>query len=228
MGITMKFTQILPLAAVSSAFVLPSQEQLQDVAVEANHRGQEWYGDALKEKNELLESFKQHYEDVEDTTKSAWSDFYKSSKSVIDDAFDYASETADGLKDKAYDASSQVESWLRTEGDDLYDSFDDHHDGPPHHGPPNQTVYQLIAESKYTTKLAKLINKYDDLVETLNNTAANYTVFAPTDKAFAKIPEHAPEPSKEELEAVLKYHVVDGFYPAGRVLASHTAPTLLK
>ncbi|GAB1727825.1 hypothetical protein NU195Hw_g2145t1 [Hortaea werneckii] len=238
----MKFTQILPLAAVSSAFVLPSQEQLQDVAVEANHRGQEWYDDALKEKDELLDSFKQHYEDVEDTTKSAWSDFYKSSKSVIDDAFDYASETADGLKDKAYDTSSQVESWLRTEGDELYDSFDDHHDGPPHHGPPhhggphhpphhgppNQTVYQLIAESKYTTKLAKLINKYDDLVETLNNTAANYTVFAPTDKAFAKIPEHAPEPSKEELEAVLKYHVVDGFYPAGRVLASHTAPTLLK
>ncbi|KAI7096982.1 hypothetical protein KC324_g21362, partial [Hortaea werneckii] len=205
----MKFTQILPLAAASSAFVLPSQEQLQDVAIEANHRGQELYGDALKEKNELLESFKQHYEDVEDTTKSAWSDFYKSSKSVIDDAFDYASETADGLKDKAYDTSSQVESWLRTEGDDLYDSFDDHHDGPPHHGPPhhggphhpphhgppNQTVYQLIAESKYTTKLAKLINKYDDLVETLNNTAANYTVFAPTDKAFAKIPEHAPVPS---------------------------------
>merc|ERR1712070_826909 len=143
MGITMKFTQILPLAAASSAFVLPSQEQLQDVAIEANHRGQELYGDALKEKNELLESFKQHYEDVEDTTKSAWSDFYKSSKSVIDDAFDYASETADGLKDKAYDTSSQVESWLRTEGDDLYDSFDDHHDGPPHHGPLTMVVLTI-------------------------------------------------------------------------------------
>merc|ERR1712070_1081263 len=164
--ITMKFTQILPLVAASSAFVLPSQEQLQDIAVEANHHGQELYDDALQEKDELLESFKQHYENVEDTTKSAWGDFYKSSKSVIDDAFDYASETADGLKDKAYDTSSQVESWLRTEGDELYGSFDDHHDGPPphgppHHGPPNQTVYQLIAESKYTTKLAKLINKYD-------------------------------------------------------------------
>merc|ERR1711915_1044335 len=127
MGITMKFTQILPLVAASSAFVLPSQEQLQDIAVEANHHGQELYDDALQEKDELLESFKQHYENVEDTTKSAWGDFYKSSKSVIDDAFDYASETADGLKDKAYDTSSQVESWLRTEGDELYDSFDDHH-----------------------------------------------------------------------------------------------------
>lgn len=92
----------------------------------------------------------------------------------------------------------------------------------------NQTVYQLISESKYTTKLAKLINKYDDLVETLNSTKANYTVFAPTDRAFEKIPEHAPEPSKEVLKAILSYHVVDGFYPAGRVLATHTAPTLLQ
>ena len=89
-------------------------------------------------------------------------------------------------------------------------------------------MYQLISESKYTTKLAKLINKYDDLVETLNSTKANYTVFAPTDKAFEKIPDHAPEPSEEELKALLSYHVVDGFYPAGRVLVTHTAPTLLK
>jgi uncharacterized surface protein with fasciclin (FAS1) repeats len=30
------------------------------------------------------------------------------------------------------------------------------------------------------------------------------------------------------LKAVLSYHVIPDFYPAGRVLASHTAPTLLK
>ncbi|TKA76714.1 hypothetical protein B0A55_03941 [Friedmanniomyces simplex] len=87
---------------------------------------------------------------------------------------------------------------------------------------------RLISESKYTTKLAKLINKYDELVETLNSTKANYTVFAPTDKAFEKLPEHAHEPSKEVLKAILSYHVVDGFYPAARVLVTHTAPTLLE
>lgn len=52
--------------------------------------------------------------------------------------------------------------------------------------------------------------------------------FAPTDHAFEKIPDHAHEPSKEVLKAILSYHVVDGFYPAGRVLVTHTAPTLLK
>ena len=46
-----------------------------------------------------------------------------------------------------------------------------------------------------------------------------------TNKAFEKIPEHAPKPSKEVLKKILTYHVVPEFYPAGRVLASHTAPT---
>ena len=85
---------------------------------------------------------------------------------------------------------------------------------------------QLINESKYTTKLAKLINEYDDLVQLLNGTKANYTVFAPTDEAFEKIPDHGKKPSKEVLKAILQYHVSDEFYPAGRVLHSYTIPTL--
>lgn len=103
-----------------------------------------------------------------------------------------------------------------------------HH--PPHHGDdkPNRTVYELINESKYTTKLAKLINKYDDLVETLNSTKANYTVFAPTDEAFEKIPDHGKHPSKEVLKDILLYHVSPDFYPAGRVLHSYTIPTLFE
>ncbi|KAJ4369114.1 hypothetical protein N0V83_006198 [Neocucurbitaria cava] len=97
---------------------------------------------------------------------------------------------------------------------------------PPHHGKPNRTVYELINESKYTTKLAKWINEYDDLVDALNGTKANYTIFAPTDKAFEKIPHHGKKPSKEVLKDILLYHVSDEFYPAGRVLHSYTIPTL--
>lgn len=109
---------------------------------------------------------------------------------------------------------------------------------PPHHGPPhrhphhphkpNSTIYELIAKSKYTTKLAKLISEYDDLVDLLNGTAANYTVFAPTDKAFEKIPENAPKPSKEFLKKLLTYHVSADFYPAGRVFHADTIPTAYK
>ena len=33
----------------------------------------------------------------------------------------------------------------------------------------------MIAKSKYTTKLAALVNEFPDVVELLNGTAANYT-----------------------------------------------------
>ena len=195
----MKFTQILPLAALSSAFVLPSEEVLSQIQIEDNHRQSGWYEEAVEAKNEVLSDFKKHFEDVTETSKQAWGTIVKSSRNTLDDAFELAEQTADTAEDKYHDATAGIESWLRTEADDFYSSFDGPHDGPPHHGPdhghphhpphhgpPNQTVYQLISESKYTTKLAKLINKYDDLVETLNSTKANYTIFAPTDKAFER------------------------------------------
>jgi uncharacterized surface protein with fasciclin (FAS1) repeats len=169
-------------------------------------------------------------------------------QNVLDDALGKASETIKHAGEEAYHKIHQtgcdVESWL--EGSSFEESFteDPHHPphdgpphrGPPHHGrphhpphdgPPNMTVYELISKSKYTTKLAKLIDEYDDLVKVLNGTKANYTVFAPTDEAFEKIPKHGDhKPSKEMIKKVLLYHVSDDFYPAGRVLHSYTIPTL--
>lgn len=162
-------------------------------------------------------------------------------QNVLDDTFDEISETFKQTGDEAYHkihkAGCDVDSWL----EDFSFEEDPHH--PPHHGrpkephhspphhrkphhPPNETVYQLIAKSKYTTKLAKLIDEFPDLVDKLNGTKANYTVFAPTDSAFEKIPKHGKKPSKEILEKVLLYHVSDEFYPAGRVLHSYTIPSL--
>jgi uncharacterized surface protein with fasciclin (FAS1) repeats len=67
------------------------------------------------------------------------------------------------------------------------------------------TIYELISKSKYTTKLAKLIDEFPEFVKALNSTAHNYTVFAPTNRAFKKIPKHAPKPSKEILKTFLDY-----------------------
>lgn len=50
--------------------------------------------------------------------------------------------------------------------------------GGHHHHKPNLTVYELISKSRYTTKLAELIDEFPDLVKALNGTEANYTVFA--------------------------------------------------
>ena len=151
---------------------------------------------------------------------------------ALDDALDLATEAKDDLSERFHDTTSSIDSWINDELEALDERPPHRRPGRrphhPHHGKPNQTVYELIAGSKYTTKLAKWINEYDDLVEALNSTKGNYTVFAPTDKAFEKIPDHGKKPSKEQLKAYLTYHVVPEFYPAGRVLASHTAPTLLK
>jgi uncharacterized surface protein with fasciclin (FAS1) repeats len=90
------------------------------------------------------------------------------------------------------------------------------------------TLYELISKSKYTTKVAKLIDEFPEIVKALNGTAHNYTVFAPIDRAFKKIPKHAPKPSKEMLKTFLEYHASKEFFPAGRIFASTTIPTALK
>lgn len=171
--------------------------------------------------------------------------------SRVDVAFGKVKDDAKSIYSKVHNAGCDIESWLEGSSfdDSVVDFEEDHdhphpphpppppHDGPPHHGrphhpphdeEPDKTVYELISESKYTTKLAKLIDEYDDIVQLLNSTKANYTVFAPTDEAFEKIPEHGKMPSKEFLKDILLYHVSDDFYPAARVLHSYTIPTLYK
>lgn len=59
-----------------------------------------------------------------------------------------------------------------------------------------------------------------------------FTVFAPTDEAFAKLPEGTVESllkpeNLERLQAILKYHVVPGQLTATEVLGADGADTLL-
>ena len=67
-----------------------------------------------------------------------------------------------------------------------------------------------------------------DLVDTLKG-AGPYTVFAPTDAAFAKIPSdqlQALLDDKEKLTAVLTYHVVPGKVMAAEVIELSKAKTV--
>ncbi|MCJ1311271.1 hypothetical protein MMC25_004942 [Agyrium rufum] len=208
----MRYTQLLPLAALSAAIVIPDEVTMRNIAIEPqNNQKSIW---------EHVPSPESLVSEVKDTFASA----VDSSKSIFDEAVDYASEKLENAyeshKPDGFDASAWLESAQETVADRP-------HGKKPHHAP-NQTVYQLIASSKYTTKLAGLVDEFPDLVQLLNGTAANYTVFAPIDSAFEKIPEGAPKPSKEVLKKVLTYHVSSDFYPAGRVLVSHTIPTLFK
>lgn len=68
------------------------------------------------------------------------------------------------------------------------------------------------------------------LVETLKGTGP-FTVFAPTDEAFAKLPAGTLESllkpeNKTKLQDILKYHVVSGKVMASDVIKLHSAKTV--
>ncbi len=87
---------------------------------------------------------------------------------------------------------------------------------------PTQTIVQNAVNSPIHTTLVKAVQAAG-LVDTLN-TAGPFTVFAPTDDAFAKVPSATLnsllEPAnKPTLTKVLTYHVVPGRIAAADIAA---------
>ena len=86
-------------------------------------------------------------------------------------------------------------------------------------------VQTLVSAGQFTT-LVKAVQAAG-LVETLQGTGP-FTVFAPTDAAFAKLPAGALESlvaNPEQLRAVLLYHVVPGRVTAAEVVKLDNART---
>ncbi|NZA26212.1 fasciclin domain-containing protein [Luteimonas sp. SJ-92] len=85
-----------------------------------------------------------------------------------------------------------------------------------------------VAAGQFNTLAAALTAA--GLVDTLKGNGP-FTVFAPTDAAFAALPagtvEHLLKPeNKDQLIAILTYHVVPGRYPAARVITLDEATTV--
>ncbi|OAP61431.1 hypothetical protein AYL99_03634 [Fonsecaea erecta] len=233
----MRCVSLVSAAAVAAAFVIPDQATFESLSIE-NQETDYPCEHPFWNKEHQAESF---WEDLEEEfTKAA-----DSAKHAFAELVDLTHDTAVSYGEDFQDAFAG-EAWLDSAEYDL-DLFDEppHHGPPhhpPHHGPPgkkprrphhphhrsNQTIWELISKSKYTTKLSAAVKEFPDLVELLNSTKTNHTIFAPTDRAFDKIPKHAPKPPKEFLEKLLTYHVSPEFYPAPRILVSRTIPTALE
>jgi uncharacterized surface protein with fasciclin (FAS1) repeats len=87
-------------------------------------------------------------------------------------------------------------------------------------------VETAVAAGKFTT-LTALLNRAG-LAPTLQNQGA-FTVFAPTDAAFAKVPKatlDALAKDKAKLRAVLLYHVAKGKLTAAKVVKRNSIKTL--
>jgi transforming growth factor-beta-induced protein len=89
-----------------------------------------------------------------------------------------------------------------------------------------QAIYPLAEEAGFTTLVAAV--KAAGLDMTLTNDGP-FTVFAPTDEAFAKLPKGTVEnllANPEQLKKVLLYHVVSGNVMASDVIKLDSAKTL--
>jgi uncharacterized surface protein with fasciclin (FAS1) repeats len=89
-------------------------------------------------------------------------------------------------------------------------------------------VDTAVAAGSFKTLAAAL--QAAGLVDTLKG-AGPYTVFAPTDEAFAKLPagtvdELLKPENKEKLVAILTYHVVPGDVMAAQVVKMNSAKTV--
>jgi uncharacterized surface protein with fasciclin (FAS1) repeats len=83
-----------------------------------------------------------------------------------------------------------------------------------------------VAAGNFKTLYAA--TKAAGLVETLN-TKGPFTVFAPTDEAFAKLPKGTVDDLLKDLPKlteILKYHVVNGAVPAADVAVHKNITTL--
>ncbi|GKT59688.1 fasciclin domain family protein [Colletotrichum tofieldiae] len=152
------------------------------------------------------------------TDRASWWDRVPSKDSIVN-------TVEDGIDS----LSAHIEGALHSLEDTVENKFENLFEEEVFNEPrvSDKTIYELISESEHTTEFAKLVNEYEDIVKVLKSTEANHTLFVPTNGAFEHIPKHHKKPSKEVIEAILKYHVGVGDYDAKRVLRTHTLPTLL-
>ena len=95
------------------------------------------------------------------------------------------------------------------------------------YGKKSDIVDTAVANGNFTTLAAAL--EAGDLVTTLKSEGP-FTVFAPTDEAFAKLPDGTVEmllmpENKDKLVAILTYHVVAGKVSAADVVTLNSATT---
>ena len=98
----------------------------------------------------------------------------------------------------------------------------------PAHKAESDIVDTAVGAGSFKTLVAAV--KAAGLVETLKGKGP-FTVFAPTDEAFAKLPAGTVESllkpeNKDKLVAILTYHVVPGSLKAGDVVAAKELKTV--
>lgn len=241
---------ILPLAAVAplcSAFVVPDEKVLGQLRLEKQQ----------SEQNAAELGVSSHGVDVEESdidSDPLWAlammndehdrglhavDSYSYITAPEDRVYTTQEDGEDG--DDGDDSDSDDDSDDDSDEDEDDDDDDDGEHRAPHHRPhcpgsalcpAKLTIWQLLSESRQTTRLADMLSPDTKLVTLLNSTSANHTVFAPTNRALARLLPRkkggAKQPSRKFLNRLLRYHVIPGRVGVEELVAAglQTLPTL--
>jgi uncharacterized surface protein with fasciclin (FAS1) repeats len=208
----MKFGAAAALASTASAFVIP------EGSVQAALRTGD---DAAAAPAPAVE---QNHHDA------AWLTFLPGKDTLVsayDETVDYVTSTVDKAANSLHDwVDEAIASGVHADDGDGGHHHHHHHDDYDYAG---HTIYEAITSNEHTKHFAKLVNERPHLVELLNSTKTNSTLFVPIDDAFERIPDDDKhKPSKEFIDDLLLYHVGLGNFPVGHVLDTHTFPTHLE
>ncbi|KAI9149093.1 Fe-S cluster assembly protein dre2 [Paramyrothecium foliicola] len=152
---------------------------------------------------------------------AAWLNFLPGKDALVsayDDAVDFMTSRVDN-------AATTLHGWVdEAIADKVYGGHG--HDDEDYG---SRTIYEIINDNEHTKHFAKLINERPHLVELLNSTKTNSTLFVPIDEAFEHIPDDDKhKPSKEFIDDLVLYHIGLGNFPVHHVLDTHTFPTHLQ
>ncbi|KAE9377654.1 Fasciclin-domain-containing protein [Stipitochalara longipes BDJ] len=215
---------VLPLAQITTAFVLPNRQAMQQIAIK---RQPQAYPNKLKDSADAI------WPGVDSQTAVAFVE------NALDNVISSATKATTTKVEchqslSVFDAQEWITSSIKTDEnldiDESITRLRKPHEKPKHPHLRHDslpTVYQLLTTSKNTQKFANLINEHPDLVELLNGTAANYTVFVPIDASLPDPPEGPGNPSKELVHKVLSYHISPLQYDAYSVFFARTIATTL-
>ena len=131
----MKFISILPLAALSTAFVIPDEVLTNQIAIQSQQDRPESLFEELPSPNEAVNKF-----------ETSISKLLHTSKNAFDQAIDYASESGEEAYGRIHETAFDAKSWLDTAANSVEDFGK--HGKHGHHGPckkPNMTVYVSLA-----------------------------------------------------------------------------------
>ncbi|PMD41771.1 FAS1 domain-containing protein [Hyaloscypha variabilis F] len=87
------------------------------------------------------------------------------------------------------------------------------------------TVHAILTQSKHSTRLLKILERFPKLLAALDDPASKHTIWAPTDAAFSEL--DVKRFSSEELEQALQNLIAPHHMPIEHIINMPNVPVLL-